>query len=123
LKKQIDALSSEPTDNDLLRILTETESQNDRLREALEKNQNSGAPVIDRDEIKKMEVKLDFAKKEWRSRKRKFKEICDVFEENGALDNKKLKKLIDKLGIETDEQCGISINDSMSAQFHQTVKK
>jgi hypothetical protein len=71
LKRQNDTLNNEPTDSELPKILLEAEQQNNRLKQRLEKNKQSGMQVVDPNEAKKIEAKYEFSKREWRNRKRK----------------------------------------------------
>jgi len=120
LRKANELLASEPTDAELVTKLEEMESECAKLSKRLDVvkgNQKAFNPQ----EKKVLETKYEFVRKEWRSRKRKFSDICDAFEENGALDAKKLKKLKKELGIETDEDVKVSLENDKTSALRQAT--
>eukprot|EP01126_Amoeba_proteus_P032147 TRINITY_DN3140_c0_g1_i5.p2 TRINITY_DN3140_c0_g1~~TRINITY_DN3140_c0_g1_i5.p2 ORF type:complete len:139 (+),score=42.41 TRINITY_DN3140_c0_g1_i5:347-763(+) len=85
-------LAQTPTNDNLSNELEKARGEVDLLRTRLE-GLKSNQKVVDPNQKAKLEKTYVQVRKEWVNRKRKFRDICDTFEENGALDAKKLKKL------------------------------
>jgi len=108
-------LTSEPTDKDIDKILSEAKTKHSELNSRLDKIRASDGGKTDGKQKAKLEEKYNKTKKEWRSRKRKFNEIMDTIEE--SMDAKKFKSMKDDMGIETDEDAGIKIDNDKTTQF------
>eukprot|EP01126_Amoeba_proteus_P032142 TRINITY_DN3140_c0_g1_i10.p1 TRINITY_DN3140_c0_g1~~TRINITY_DN3140_c0_g1_i10.p1 ORF type:complete len:165 (+),score=48.48 TRINITY_DN3140_c0_g1_i10:307-801(+) len=113
-------LAQTPTNDNLSNELEKARGEVDLLRTRLE-GLKSNQKVVDPNQKAKLEKTYVQVRKEWVNRKRKFRDICDTFEENGALDAKKLKKLKEELGIETDEMAGVS-TDPSETKFAKLTK-
>jgi len=107
-------LASEPTDSEIDHQLAALEAKHTSMTSRLDKIRSS-AGGVDVTQKAKLEEKYTSAKKEWRSRKRKFKDISDTIEE--SMDAKKFKSMMDALGIDTDESVGVKVDDDKTTQF------
>jgi len=119
LETENKALAAEPTDPEMDQQLEDLEAANKQLASRLEKVR-SNTKAVDAKEREKLEGKYSQAKGEWRKRKRKFQDISDMIEEN--MEQKKWKKMKADIGIETDEDVGMKIDDDKSSKFRKPKK-
>jgi len=114
LESEHKSLVSEPTDGEIDKQLEELEALNKQLAGRLEKIR-SNSKAVDSKQKEKLEQQYNLTKTEWRKRKRKFQDISDQIEEN--IEAKKWKKMKVEIGVETDEDVGMKIDEDQTSKF------
>jgi len=112
------ALKVELTEEQAAEKVAENEKLIAIMQEKLEKL-GDGSNLISREEMEKIELKLFKAKAEWKKRKRLANDVVDQISEGM---NKKPKLLAQEIGLELDEEIGVSI-DNLPAASDPTKKR
>ncbi|KAF7254967.1 hypothetical protein EG68_08245 [Paragonimus skrjabini miyazakii] len=105
LNLELKRISSSLTKEEAEHQLMETEAELKRVESEIDRLKNKG-PAVSAEEFEKTTVSLNLLVSEWRKRKRIAMEIVDTVAEGYP---KSKKQLILDMGIETDEDCGVTI--------------
>eukprot|EP01095_Lingulamoeba_sp_RSL-Kostka_P004439 TRINITY_DN1565_c0_g1_i5.p2 TRINITY_DN1565_c0_g1~~TRINITY_DN1565_c0_g1_i5.p2 ORF type:complete len:300 (+),score=108.61 TRINITY_DN1565_c0_g1_i5:95-994(+) len=104
IKSYKSALTNEEIENRIKELTEQNETLEEKISICKEKSKD-----INTDQIVKLEKEFESTRKEWRKRKRTFKEIIGKVTESGEITYKSLKE---ELGFEEDEDYEADINES-----------